>query len=134
MKFNKKGFENAMETFGVTVECLDPTPEKFADKIDKDNRIGTFINFDSIGTNVAELSEVAKFNQGIIEYANTWFENKLAKNERQAIIDAINIIALYSEMCCYSNIQKTYGIKVKLDKNDEDRYIGIRSIPLSNKT
>ena len=134
MKFNKRVFENAMEIFGVTVEDLDPTPEKFADKIDKDNRIGTFINFNSLETNVAELSEVAKFNQDVVEHVNALFENQLSKNERRAIIDAINVIALYSEMCCYSNIQKTYGIKVKLDKNNEDRYIGIRSIPLSNKT
>lgn len=134
MKFNKDSFDNAKKIFGVTVEELDnvSTPNDFEEKVKRDNRIGSFINFDSIGNSLSSDKEINRFRSFVIPHAESLLGCKLIKSERNAIIDAINIIALYSKMCYYSNIKKTYGIKVRLDKNDEDKYIGIRSIPLKD--
>ena len=134
MKFNKDSFDNAKKIFGVTVEELDnvSTPNDFEEKVKRDNRIGSFINFDSIGNSLSSDKEINRFRSFVIPHVESLLGCKLIKSERNAIIDAINIIALYSKMCYYSNIKKTYGIKVRLDKNDEDKYIGIRSIPLKD--
>lgn len=134
MKFDRKSFNNAKEMFGVDIEELDDISiaNNFEEKIKRDNRIGSFINFDSVGNDLSSTKELNRFRSYVIPQVESLLLCKLTKRERNAIIDAINIIALYSEMCYYSNIKKTYGIKVKLDKKDDDKYIGIRSIPLKN--
>ena len=128
-KFNRNNFDKAKEIFGVIDLDGESKPEDFKDKVIRDNRIGSFIDFHSITNNLSTNKDLAKMMGTAITHAEHILGDNLSDREKITLTNAINVIALYSEMCVFDGIQKTYGIKISFDKSD-CRYIRIKSIPI----
>jgi hypothetical protein len=122
-----------IEKFGGKKVDSISEPEDFKDQVVKENRIGGYIDFDSIYNIDEKTSKSIKRLQSMVrDSATELLGRAIHVDELEKIMDCVDKAVLYSEITGFDNAQYVHTIITGVYNPNNDVLI-VKSIPMENK-
>jgi hypothetical protein len=123
--------KEATEMFGGLEFINISEPKDFEKHVIKQNRIGTYINFDSIcDMEDGHAKKIKKLQTMVRDGANDILGRSISIEELEKVMDAVDKAVLYSEITDFDGLKYMHTVFTNV-KNEENELI-VKSVPLEN--